>query len=119
MAGEIGGVFSGPPGCSRVKTLTTTAIQAQPADMPAQAQPQVVYVQQPGAGPQQPVDYRLANRGIDPQNGHYEQESYCGILSVVIGVFLFPCICCCPIDQRETWVDNRTGRKVVLQNNAL
>lgn len=26
-------------------------------------------------------------------------ETYCGIISLVIGCF-FPCICCCPVDQR-------------------
>lgn len=30
-------------------------------------------------------------------------ETYCGIYSLVIGIFCFPCICFCPIDQkRET-----------------
>lgn len=31
----------------------------------------------------------------------YHKEKYCGPLSWVIGCFLFPCIACCPIDQRE------------------
>jgi hypothetical protein len=27
-------------------------------------------------------------------------ETYCGTFSLLIGIFLFPCICFCPIDQR-------------------
>lgn len=27
-------------------------------------------------------------------------ERYCGPISWIVGIFLFPCICFCPIDQR-------------------
>jgi len=30
------------------------------------------------------------------------QEQYCGPISLCIGLFLLPCICCCPVDER--WV---------------
>ena len=63
--------------------------------------------------PQQ--DPRLASRGIAP-GGVYETEKYCGLLSVIIGVFALPCICCCPIDQREVYLEPGTGRKVILSN---
>jgi len=29
-----------------------------------------------------------------------DEENYCGLLSCIIGLFIFPCICCCPIDRR-------------------
>jgi hypothetical protein len=29
-----------------------------------------------------------------------ETESYCGPISWIIGLFLLPCICFCPVDQR-------------------
>jgi hypothetical protein len=28
------------------------------------------------------------------------QETYCGPISWLIGIFLFPCICFCPVDER-------------------
>ena len=30
----------------------------------------------------------------------YAEESYCGVISLIIGIFLFPCIICCPVDKR-------------------
>lgn len=27
-------------------------------------------------------------------------ETYCGFVSILLGIFLFPCICFCPVDQR-------------------
>jgi hypothetical protein len=37
------------------------------------------------------VDYRVAMRGMR-QGGRYEQEQYCGVASLVIGVLIFPCM---------------------------
>ncbi|EGD73899.1 hypothetical protein PTSG_05594 [Salpingoeca rosetta] len=31
-----------------------------------------------------------------------ENETYCGPISWIIGLFLFPCICFCPVDSRPT-----------------
>merc|ERR1711865_1064981 len=28
----------------------------------------------------------------------YRTENYCGVISLLIGLFIFPCICCCPVD---------------------
>lgn len=33
--------------------------------------------------------------------GHYATEKYCGGWSWLIGCTLFPCICCCPVDERK------------------
>ena len=35
-------------------------------------------------------------------HGGQKQISYCGPISWLIGCFLFPCICCCPVDKK--WV---------------
>ena len=78
---------------------------------------QVEYVQaQPAMAPQaqdMPVDPRVAARGLQP-GGLYEEQRYCGLVSILIGCFLFPCICCCPIDKKETYTEPGTGRKVTL-----
>ena len=80
-------------------------------------QKQVEYVQaQPVTAPQaqtMPVDPRVAAKGLQP-GGLYEEERYCGLVSILIGCFLFPCICCCPIDKKETYTEPGTGRKVTL-----
>ena len=72
-----------------------------------QAQPQTVIVQQ------QIQDPRLQMRGAQ-QGGVYAKENYCGPMSLVIGLLLFPCICCCPIDQREVYIEPGTGRRMNL-----
>ena len=51
--------------------------------------------------------------GVQP-GGAYVNESYCGVISIVIGVFLLPCICCCPVDKREVYLEPGTGRRIVL-----
>ena len=94
-------------------------VQAQPvpqAPQPMQMNGAPQYVQQqPAAGP---IDQRIASRGLQP-GGVYQTEGYCGLLSVLIGVFLLPCICCCPIDQRETYTEPGTGRKIILAKNNM
>jgi hypothetical protein len=39
-----------------------------------------------------------------PPGGHYESEQYCGVVTILIGIFLFPCVCCCPCDSRQVYV---------------
>eukprot|EP00516_Mucochytrium_quahogii_P000403 CAMPEP_0203749182 /NCGR_PEP_ID=MMETSP0098-20131031/3838_1 /ASSEMBLY_ACC=CAM_ASM_000208 /TAXON_ID=96639 /ORGANISM=" , Strain NY0313808BC1" /LENGTH=119 /DNA_ID=CAMNT_0050638167 /DNA_START=674 /DNA_END=1033 /DNA_ORIENTATION=- len=78
-----------------------------------QTQPQVVYVQQPVQ--QQAIDPRLAARGVAP-GGTYQDEKYCGPISLLIGFLAFPCICCCPCDERTAYTEPGTGRKVYLKN---
>ncbi|GBG34499.1 Hypothetical Protein FCC1311_107232 [Hondaea fermentalgiana] len=60
------------------------------------------------------VDPRIAAAGMDPSKVTYETEKYCGVISLVIGFCIFPCICCCPCDERQVAVDQSTGRRVVL-----
>jgi hypothetical protein len=33
----------------------------------------------------------------------YGTERYCGPISWIIGILVFPCICCCPIDERPVY----------------
>lgn len=44
--------------------------------------------------------------GIGPggQQGYWHPVRYCGPISVIIGIFVLPCICCCPVDSRNVWV---------------
>ncbi len=93
--------------------------QPQPAygqPQPGYGQPQPVYGQpQPGYGQpvygQQPVMYGQpatimvvqAPPGAMP-GGVWVEESYCGPISICIGIFLLPCICCCPIDKRQVYL---------------
>lgn len=100
------------------QAIPQQAIPQQAVPQQAVPQPQYVTLQQPvlQQQPAAPVDYRLASRGVQP-GGIYENERYCGTFSVLIGIFLLPCICCCPIDERETYTEPGTGRKVILQRN--
>jgi hypothetical protein len=51
----------------------------------------LVVVASPVPSPQQFFDYRVALRGM-MQGGRYEQENYCGVISLVVGVLIFPCM---------------------------
>ena len=31
--------------------------------------------------------------------GVYQEEAYCGPITCLIGVFIFPFVCCCPCDK--------------------
>ena len=35
-----------------------------------------------------------------PQGGQWVQEKYCGLITWLVGIFIFPCVCCCPCDDR-------------------
>ena len=37
--------------------------------------------------------------------GYYETENYCGIITILIAIFVVPCVCCCPCDSRQVCVD--------------
>mmetsp|Transcript_2173 Transcript_2173/g.3201 ORF Transcript_2173/g.3201 Transcript_2173/m.3201 type:complete len:86 (+) Transcript_2173:673-930(+) len=84
---------------------------ASPAQAQMDGKPQIVYQQ---AAPQQ-IDPRLAARGVAP-GGTYQDEKYCGPISLLIGFLAFPCICCCPCDERTAYTEPGTGRKVYLKN---
>ena len=61
-------------------------------------------------------DPRLAQFGLAP-GGEYKHEKHCGLKTVLVWL-CFPCICCCPIDSRETYTEPGTSRKVVLSNDS-
>lgn len=42
------------------------------------------------------------------------KETYCGPISIVIGVLFFPFICCCPVDVREIEAQ-ATGTKSIVE----
>ena len=54
---------------------------------------------------------RFAEKGI-PAGAVIEKQRYCGPISIVIGCLVFPCICCCPCDEREVYTEPTTGRRV-------
>jgi len=72
-----------------------SAAQVQPVVAPMVVQPVPVMV---GAIPVAGVP----NTGQG--QGHYHQQRYCGVITVLIGIFIFPCVCCCPCDVRTVWV---------------
>jgi hypothetical protein len=41
------------------------------------------------------------------------KENYCGRLSLLIGLLIFPCICLCPIDER----DAGSGTRSIVSNS--
>lgn len=106
---------------SKAEPATLVGEPAEDAHAPStlltSSAPQPVAMQcLPMAPPQ--GDPRLTARGVplEQQNaGKYQSERYCGLLSVVIGVLLFPCICCCPLDEREVW-ESPEGRRVILKD---
>ena len=45
------------------------------------------------------------------------EEKYCGPITWIIGIFLFPCVCCCPCDTRMVPAPTTIGtsaRRLVL-----
>jgi hypothetical protein len=36
--------------------------------------------------------------------GYYVEERYCGIITILVGVFIFPFVCCCPCDSRRVFI---------------
>ena len=39
-----------------------------------------------------------------PPGGYWVEEQYCGLASWLIGIFILPCIACCPVDSRTVYV---------------
>ena len=39
-----------------------------------------------------------------PPGGRYTLEKHCGLITWLVGIFLFPFVCCCPCDTREMYV---------------
>ncbi|CAN0456366.1 unnamed protein product, partial [Laminaria digitata] len=42
-----------------------------------------------------------------PSGGQWVTEKYCGLITWLIGLFLFWCVCCCPCDERtvSNWAE--------------
>jgi hypothetical protein len=60
----------------------------------------------PGTTIQVAVPISTAVHGHAHQDGgHYTSEKYCGVLTFMIAIFVFPCVCCCPCDERMVYVD--------------
>ena len=99
-----------------IKAELAEPLVATPQQQVAYAQPAAPTAQPPTIVVQQQapvVDPRLQMRGVAP-GGYYTNENYCGPISLVIGLLLLPCICCCPVDKREVYVEPTTGRRVQL-----
>ncbi|CAN0231240.1 unnamed protein product [Ectocarpus sp. 12 AP-2014] len=57
--------------------------------------------QQPGIGPTIVVVQETDNTPLNaPPGGTWVREKYCGIVTCLIAIAFFPCICCCPCDER-------------------
>ena len=89
-----------PMGCKPGGLLT---VQVPPR---AAAVQQPVVVQQPG---QTTVVQQVAGRApprCAPAGGIWCQRPFCGPITILVAIFLVPCVCCCPCDQREVYVVN-------------
>ena len=90
-----------PMGCKPGGLLT---VQVPPRAVAVQ---QPVVVQQPGQTGvvRGEVAGRAPPRGA-PAGGLWCQRPFCGPITILIAIFLVPCVCCCPCDQREMYVVN-------------
>lgn len=41
---------------------------------------------------------------MNGQPGYIVHEPYCGPITVLIGIFVFPFVCCCPCDTKQEFV---------------
>ena len=88
-----------PMGCKPGGLLT---VQVPPRAVAVQ-QP---VVQQPGQTiVVQQVAGRAPPRGA-PAGGIWCQRPFCGPITILIALFLWPYVCCCPCDQREVYEVN-------------
>jgi hypothetical protein len=65
-----------------------------------------------------PVTFVQPTPPMAPPGGYWTEESYCGPASCCIGVFLLPCICCCPIDRRQVYI-SPDGRKFLATGEVV
>ena len=64
--------------------------------------PAVAVMQQPVV-----VQQQLAGRAPPsgaPAGGYWCQRPFCGPITILIAIFVWPYVCCCPCDQREVYV---------------
>jgi hypothetical protein len=98
-----------------VDVVTTTRREKEESKMSGQVGDKFAVAVPQGAPVQQIIDQRVAMRGMAP-GGEYKQEKYCGWMTVVVGVLCCPCVCFCPFDSREVYIEPGTGRRAVLGN---
>lgn len=48
--------------------------------------------------------HRLPLLRVQGVPGYYVEERYCGIITILVGVFIFPFVCCCPCDSRRVFI---------------
>ena len=90
-----------PMGCKAGQLLSVAVPQQS-----AMVQQPVAVVQQPGQTViMQQVAGRAPPRGA-PAGGIWCQRPFCGPITILVAIFLVPCVCCCPCDQREVYVVN-------------
>mmetsp|Transcript_4229 Transcript_4229/g.10917 ORF Transcript_4229/g.10917 Transcript_4229/m.10917 type:complete len:176 (+) Transcript_4229:68-595(+) len=99
---------AGPPG-----TPMMIAASGQTMSVvvpPGIAQGQAFFVQIPSALPMQPMQPMQpatvtsnAPPGAPP-GGNRIVEKYCGMITILVGLFIVPCVCCCPCDERHVYI---------------
>ena len=47
------------------------------------------------------------------------KENYCGKMSLIIGLLVFPLICLCPIDERDEGTGRGTGTRRVGSSDGF
>ena len=103
----------GPPQSQEAYVVTDAHSQQPPYNpqyaqqqhaAPGQYQPQPQYAPGPPQANGQQVIYVVQQQ--------YRTEKYCGPITWLIGIFLFPCVCCCPCDERQVPIP----AQVVYQN---
>ena len=88
-----------PPGCRPGGLLTVQVPPAVTVQQPVVQQPgQTIVVQQQVAGRAPPLGA--------PAGGFWCQRPFCGPITILIALFLWPYVCCCPCDQREVYEVN-------------
>ena len=48
----------------------------------------------------------LGRPGNVPAGATFTSENYCGTVTWLVGLLLFPCIGCCPLDSRRVYMYN-------------
>ena len=87
-----------PAGCRPGGLLTVQVPPAVTVQQPVVQQPGQTVIMQQVAG-------RAPPRGA-PAGGVWCQRPFCGPITILVAIFLVPCVCCCPCDQREVYVVN-------------
>ena len=88
-----------PAGCNAGQLLSVAVPQQRAmVQQPVMQQPGQTIVVQQQIG-------RAPPRGA-PAGGVWCQRPFCGPITILIAIFLWPYVCCCPCDQREVYEVN-------------